>query len=82
MAMKLGKLMNYGEVNAPIKHMSFWPPGYIRSRDKLKTEYFNLQKTNCHQILQGADIWWGKAHNKVAKIWSRDHKRPRIKLDT
>ena len=55
--MKLGKLMNYGEVNAPIKYMSFWPPGYIRSRDKLKTEYFNLQKTNCHQILQGADIW-------------------------
>ena len=48
MATKLGKLMTYGEVNASISHMSFLPPGYVRSLDKLKTKYFFLQKTYGH----------------------------------
>ena len=32
--------------------------------------------------MQGADMWWGEAHNEVARIWSRDHKRSRVKLKT
>ena len=38
MAIELGKLMIYGEINPPIKSHVFLPPGYIRSRGKLKTE--------------------------------------------
>ena len=62
--------------------MSFWPPDYIRAREKLKTEYFSLQKTYGHQTLQYADMWWDKIHDKVARIWSRDHKKSRVKLKT
>ena len=45
-------------------------------------EYFFLQKTYGDQTFQGADIWSGKAHNEVARIWSRDQKRSRVKLKT
>ena len=45
-------------------------------------EYFFLQKAYGHQTLQGAGIWWGEAHNEVAKTWSRDHKKSRAKLKT
>ena len=69
--------MTYGEVNASTKS-----PGYIRSPDKLKMEYFFLQKIYDHKTFQGADIWQGEAHNEVARIWSRDHNRPRFKLKT
>ena len=36
MAAKLGKLGNEGEVKLPVIHMSRWPHGYFRSRDKIK----------------------------------------------
>ena len=32
--------------------------------------------------MQGADMWWGEARNEVARIWSRYHKRSRVKLKT
>ena len=37
----------------PSSHMFFWPPGYIRSRDKLKTEYFFPQKTYGRVLTNG-----------------------------
>ena len=46
--------------------MSFWPPGYVRSSDKLKGKYF------FKYLLQ--------AHNGVARMWFRDHKKPHVKL--
>ena len=60
--------------------MSVWSPGHMRSRDKLRTKYFFLQKTYEHQTLQDANIWWGKTHNVVAQLWSRNQKRSRVKL--
>ena len=66
----------------PWGHMFLWPPGHLRSRDKVKIKYFFLQKTYGHQTLQGADIWWDKAHNEVARLWSRDHKRSWVKFKT
>ena len=65
----------------PWSHMSLWPPGHLRSRNKLKMKCFFLQKTYGHQNLQGADIWWGKAHNGVARLWSRNHKISCVKLN-
>ena len=65
----------------PSSDLSFWPPGYIRSSDKRKTEYFFLKKTYGHQTLKDADILQGKAHNEVARFWSRDHKRSRVKIE-
>ena len=82
MTMKLGKLVTYRELNAPMKPYTLWPPGHLRSRDKLKKFFFFLQKPYGHQTLQGADIRWHKAHNKVARLWSRDRKRSRVKLKT
>ena len=52
--MKLGKLVTYGEVNAPMKSHT---PLTICSRDKLKTKYFCLQKAYRQQTLQGVDVW-------------------------
>ena len=54
----------------------------MRSRDKLKTKCFFLQKTYDQQTLQGADVWWGEAHNEIARLWSRDPKRSRVNLKT
>ena len=48
MAMKLGKLMAYGEVNAPIKSYVLLTTWLLRSRDKLQKEYFFLQKIYGH----------------------------------
>ena len=47
-----------------------------------KKIFFFLQKPYGHQTLQGADIRWHKAHNKIARLWSRDRKRSRVKLKT
>ena len=47
-----------------------------------KKIFFVLQKPYGHQTLQGADIRWHKAHNKIARLWSRDRKRSRVKLKT
>ena len=80
--MKFGKLMAYGEVNAPIKSYVLLTTWLLRSLDKLQKEYFFLQKIYGHSTLQGADMWWGEAHNEVARIWSRDHKRSCVKLKT
>ena len=44
-----------------------------------KNEIF-LQKACGQQTLQGDDMWWGEAHNEVARLWSRDHKRSRVNL--
>ena len=66
----------------PWSHIFLWPPGHMRSRDKLKTKYFFLQKTYRQQTLQGADIWWGEGHNEVVQLWSRDHKRSPVNLKT
>ena len=52
--------------------------GYVTN----KIKYFFLQKKYGHQPLQGADVWWGEAHDEVARLWSRDHKRSCIKLKT
>ena len=68
MTMKLGKLMAYGEVNAPIKSYVLLTTWLLRSLDNLQKEYFFLQKIYGHSTLQGADMWWGEAHNKVARI--------------
>ena len=65
--MKIGKLVTYGEVNAPIKS---------------QIKYFFCQRTYGHKFLQSADTWWGKAYNEVARIWSRDHKRSGVKSKT
>ena len=35
-----------------------------------------------HQNLQGADVWWNEAQNKFERLWSRDHKKLRVKLKT
>ena len=45
--------------------MSLRPRGHLRSRDKLKTNYFFLQKTYGHQALQGVDLWWGQPKMKL-----------------
>ena len=63
-------------------HMAVWPPGHMRSPDKLKTKYFLLQKTYGHKTLQGTDVWWSKVHNEVAQLWSYDRKRSRIRFKT
>ena len=34
------------------------------------------------QNFQDADAWWGDAHNKYVQLWSRDHKKLRVKLKT
>ena len=79
MAMKIGNLVTYGEVNAPRKwHI----PPTNWSRDKLKANYFFLQMAYDQQTLQGTDIWWGKAFNQVTRLWSHDHKRSRVNLKT
>ena len=65
----------------PWSHMSLWPPVHMRSRDKLKTKYFFLQETYGYQTLQGADVWWDKDHNEIARPWSRDP-MSRVKLKT
>ena len=66
----------------PWSHMFLWLPGHRRSNDKLKTNYFFVQNTYGHQTLQDGNAWQGEAHNKVAQIWSRNHKRSRFKLKT
>ena len=35
-----------------------------------------------HQNLQDADVWWGEAHNKFARLWSRGQKKLGVKLNT
>ena len=47
--------------------MFLWLRSHMKSLDKLKKEYFFLQKTYVYQTLQGADVWWGKSHKKVAR---------------
>ena len=39
----------------PWSHMSLWPTGHMRSRDKAKTKYFFHQKMYGHQTLHGAE---------------------------
>ena len=51
--------------------MSLWPGGHVSSRDNLEMKYFLLKKTYDHQTRQGADLWWGKAHNEAE--WLSDH---------
>ena len=46
--------------------MSFWPPGYLRSRDKLKTEYFFPQK------IYGRVLTNGKA-KPIMELQESDH---------
>ena len=77
MDMKHGKLVIYGEVNAPMK--SHIPLTTWSHEVTWQTENkIFLQKAYGQQTLQGADVWWGEAHNEVARLWSRDHKRSRV----
>ena len=56
--------------------------GEIKKSEPKKTNIFFLQKMYDHQNLQDADVWWGKAHNKFTRLWSRGHKKLGVKLKT
>ena len=55
----------------PWCHMTLWPSGYVRSRDKLKTLYPFFQKVCDHETLQGCYLWWDKITYNVT--WLSDH---------
>ena len=74
MAMKLGKLMIYDQVNAPIKSHVLLATWLHKVTWKNKNGIFLPPE----DLWQGADKWQGKAHNET----SRDHKRSRLKLKT
>ena len=79
---KFSELMTYDEVNAPTKSHVLLTISLHKVTWQTKTTFFLLQKTYGHQTLQGADIWGAIAHDEVARIWSHDHKRSRVKLKT
>ena len=44
----------------PCCHMTLWPRGHARSRDKLKVLHLLFQKVYDHETLQGSYFWRGK----------------------
>ena len=77
MAMKLGKPMTYGELNAPIKShvlLTTWLHKFTwQTKNRIFLPLENLWPPN----FAGTDIWWGEVNNEVARIWSRDRKKSR-----
>ena len=68
MAMKLGKLVTYGEVNAPMKShipLTTWSHEVMW---QTKNEIFLPSENVWPPTLQGPDVWGGKAHNEVARL--------------
>ena len=41
-------------------HMTLWPRGHVRLRDRLKILYLLFQKVYDHETLQGSHLWQGK----------------------
>ena len=82
MAMKLDKLVAYGEVNVPMKSHVRLTTCSHEVTWQTKNEIFWVAKHLWPYIKQGAEVWWGEAHNEVTRLWSRDHRRPRFKLKT
>ena len=70
MTMKLGKLVTYRELNAPMKPYTLWPPGHLRSRDKLKKFFFSsrsLMATKLCKVLTLGDT------KPIIKLHDSDH---------
>ena len=81
MATKLGKLVAYVEVKGPKKlhfRLTSWSQKVTWQNKK---KYLFLQNMYDHRTLQGADVW-SEVHNKFIRLWSRDHKKSRVKLKT
>ena len=61
----------------PWCHMTLWPHGHLKSRDKLKALYVLFQKVYDHETLQGSHLWRGKITFNVTWISddlvTRDH---------
>ena len=81
MATKLGKLVAYAKAKQPKKsHVPLTTWSYVVMSQTKNKIFFPSDNVWLQKTLQGADVWWVEAHNEVAQLWWRNHKRSSVKL--
>ena len=88
MTTKHGRLVTYDVWNAPMESHDSLTLSWCVVTWQIKSAMYSLRQGLGHKTwqvgglwppnFQGADVWWGKTHTKVAWLSSRDHKMSRV----